>query len=334
MKKLVIFSIVGLLAVAALIFGYRQMGKDRAADSKDDTPVTAKSRVEAATNGETILNLDEKTQKLIGLQTAILSPTTLPREIKGYGHVLDSSSLVQLLSAIASARASLDASSKEYRRVKDLFDQGENASARNLQTSEAAMKRDQITLRAAEAQLASAWGTSIARLPDLQALAESLSTLRLAVVRLDLPAGELTAETPSAARLILPDARAMLPAGFLGRATVTDPQVQGQGFLFVATNDPPQLSAGLALTGFMQMPGPALSGAIVPESAVVRDAGKAWAYAQTDATHFARRLIDNEHAFPNGWFVTHGWQPQDKVVIIGAQTLLSEEHKSEIKVED
>src|SRR5260370_42670294 len=106
MKLKIVLSIAALLVMAALIYGYLQMSKERTNEAQGEKPVTAESRVQHATNGEAVVRLDEKTQNLIGLETTVLQPATLAPEIKCYGRVLDSSPLVGLLSGVASARAS------------------------------------------------------------------------------------------------------------------------------------------------------------------------------------------------------------------------------------
>ena len=332
--KKVILTVAALSVVAALIYGYRQMGKERASEAQAEQPVTAESKTEGGTNGEAVVSLDEKTQKLIGLETTELAPATLAPEVKCYGRVLDSSPLVGLLSNVATARASLEASSKEYQRVKALFDQGANASARALQAAEAAMKRDQIALQTSEAQLVSAWGKSVADQPDLSGFVQSLTTLQTVLARVDLPAGELATSMPIGGRLLVPGTGQPITGRFLGPAATTDPQVQGQGFLLVVTNSRARLSPGLAITGFLQLPGEPLRGVIAPETAVVRAAERIWVYVQTGATNFTRWSINQDHPVANGWFVTAGIRPKDRVVTTGAQTLLSEERKTEIKVDD
>ena len=115
---------------------------------------------------------------LLGFVAARQRANLLQQQIRCYGRVLDSSPLVGLLSGLATARASLDASGKEYQRVKALFDQGKNASERALQAAEAAMKHDQIALQTSEARLLAAWGRSVAGQAELPAFVQSLSTLQ------------------------------------------------------------------------------------------------------------------------------------------------------------
>ena len=328
--KILIFA-VAVVAIAALIFGYVQMSKERNAEATADQPVTAASRVQSGTNGETVINLDLKAQQLIGLQTAPLAAETLPPQIKAYGRVLDSAALVSLQNDAVAARAALQASQPEYERLKKLSAQ-DNASAHALETAEAQMKHDQGALDTAEAQLAAA--SSKAAMEEPADFFQSLARQKDVLVRLDVPAGESVADSPTGAQLILPGTAQPVAADFLGRAAATDPQVQGAGFIFVVTNAPPALTPGLAVTGLMRLPGEPKSGVIVPDAAVVRSDGRAWIYVQVADTNFARREIALDHPAAGGWFVANGVAAGDKVVVIGAQTLLSEEHKTEIKMED
>jgi hypothetical protein len=331
MKATIIIFIAVLMAIAALIFGHAQMSKERAADEAADQPITAASRVQTSANGETVFALAPKTQGLIGLQTATLADQTLPPEIKAYGRVLDSVSLVSLQNDALAARAAAQASQREYDRLKKLSAE-DNASARALESAEAQMKHDQSALATAEAQLVAASGKTMADAPP--DFFSSLARQESVLVRLDLPAGETPGDTPTAALLTLPGTAPPVTADFLGRAATTDPQVQGAGFLFLVTNAPAALTPGLALTGFLQLPGESLRGVVVPETAVVRSDGRAWIYVQTGDTFFARREISLDQPAAGGWFATNGVAAGDKVVVTGAQTLLSEEHKTEIQIGD
>lgn len=331
MKIKIILSVAVVLMIAALIASYVQMSQERKSEANDDTPIAAESRMQTGSNGQTIVILDSKAQDLIGLQTATLTAATLPPESKAYGRVLDSAALVALHGETVAAQAAAQAAQREYERLKTLSAQ-DNTSARALETAEAEMKRDQSLLATAAAQLVAASARAVADEPPgfFQSLARQESVL----VRLDLPAGETLVETPVAARFILPGTEQAVVADFLGRAATTDPQAQGAGFLFVATNAPATLAPGLAVAGLLRLPGAPSGGVIVPDSAVVRSDGHAWIYIQTTDTAFARREILLDRPAATGWFITQGAAPGDKVVVTGAQTLLSEEHKSEIQIGD
>jgi multidrug efflux pump subunit AcrA (membrane-fusion protein) len=331
MKSKIILFLVIPLGVAALIFGYRQMSREQAADAEAEYPFAAASHVERGPAGETRVALDTNAQQLIGLQTAVLAGATRPPEIEGYGHVLDSAKLVALAGEMDSAQTALRLSQTEYQRLKKLSAQN-NASAQALETAEAKMKQDENALTTVTAQLASAASRALIGQPSdfFQSLAREQNIL----VRLDLPAGEWTGKVPTAARLYFPGMNPPMTATFLGRAAATDPQTQGAGFLFLVTNAPAFLRPGLAVTGDLQLPGKPWHGVIVPDDAVVRSDNRAWIYIQAGSTNFVRREIRVDQRTPAGWFATNTVSPGDRVVVTGAQMLLSEERKSQIKIED
>jgi hypothetical protein len=307
------------------------MSKEKVADAEANQPISAASRMQTGTNGETVITLDAKTQRLIGLQTATLAAAALPPEMKAWGRVLDSATLISAHNSVVAAQAALQASQPEYQRLKELSGQ-DNASLRALETAEAQMQQDQSALATAQAQLVAASSPAMAGEPPhfFQSLAKQESVL----VRLDLPADELVAEAPTGAQLKISGQNSEVRGQFVGLAAATDPQVQGAGFIFVVTNAPAELTPGLAVTGFLQLPGEQLHGVVVPDAAAVRSDERAWIYAQTGETNFVRREIKLNHPTASGWFVTNSVVPGDKVVVTGAQTLLSEDRKSQIKIED
>ena len=75
-----------------------------------------------------------------------------------------------------------------------------------------------------------------------------------------------------------------------------------------------------------------LTGVVVPRTAVVYAEGKTWAYVQTRADTFMRREVHLDHLTQDGWFVTSGLAASERVVVTGAQILLSEELKSQIQI--
>jgi hypothetical protein len=74
------------------------------------------------------------------------------------------------------------------------------------------------------------------------------------------------------------------------------------------------------------------SGTVIPRSAVVHAAGRAWAYLQAGDLQFVRREIPLDHPAERGWFTTAHFHAGDRVVVAGGQILLSEESKSQIQV--
>jgi hypothetical protein len=214
-------------------------------------------------------------------------------------------------------------------RIKSLAAH-ENASTRSLEAAQAAAARDSTQADAAKARLVGAWGKAIATRENLRAFVESLSSGASALIKLDLPAGETLKTEPTGARVIaLGDGTTAIEAAYLSAATSVDPQTQSQSFLFLVQPNYAKLMAGAAVTGWMKISGESRSGAVVPSDAVVRVDGRAWVYVQTGGHDFTRREISTELPVNGGWFVTQGVAANDKVVMVGAQQLLSEELKAQ-----
>lgn len=152
------------------------------------------------------------------------------------------------------------------------------------------------------------------------------------LARVDVPAGQMIAPGVTAATIV-PLGREEHPirAERVALAASVDPKTQGQPFLFRLSDPSLMLRPGLSLTGYLELPGPARAGVVLPGPAVVRQAGKAWIYVQTGAEQFARRPVVLEEPAGPGWF-TSSVRPGDRIVTVGAQALLSEEFKSQIEV--
>ena len=284
-------------------------------------------RVKHEADGDVIITLDVATQKLMGLQTAALEAAHLAPEIKGYGRVLDVSTLIAAVADLAPAQAAREASQAELKRLQTLLGQN-NASERAMQAAQATAARDQAQVDSTRLRLLAAWGTAIASRDDLLAFARSLAALDTVLVQVELPAGASLAAPPKDARLLtLAEAATPIAAKLIGPAMAVDPLSQGRGFLFQVSPNTNHLAPGQALTALVALPGEAAGGVALPRQAVVRFNGGAWVYVQTAETKFERKEVALERPLADTWFVRASLKSGDKVVVTGAQQLLSEELK-------
>jgi len=279
-------------------------------------------------DGRTLVKLDQATQTRMELKVEPLAAAQVSPEVKGYGRVLDPASLAALVTEGTSAQASLGASTKEFERLKGLYSQNQNASARALETAEAAMKHDQISLASVQSRVLLGWGQAIASQADLAAFVYSLAAQKTALVRVDLPLGERLPGAPTGGRVApLGTPEHLSDAEYLGPATSADPQTQGRGILLLMKVDPPP--PGTAVLAWLAIPGQPQSGVVVPRSAILRHESRTFVYLQTPEDTFERKAVTLGRPAGDGWFVGQGFKPQDKVVVVGAQELLSEELKGQ-----
>lgn len=310
------------------IFSVTREGDAKTAKEEKKEEKKEESFVHHGTNGETFLKLDKETQSRMGLKVAPLAAATLKPEAKAYGRVLDPAPLALLVTEVAAAEAVVNASKKELQRTKQLFEQGQNSSQRALEMAETAVRRDEITLDGARMKVMVGWGERFMAGPKLVPMLESLVSRRSALVRVDLPLAESLKVAPtggSLAALTAPEA--LTEAEFLGPASSADPTMQGQGFLFLQKSN--ALPPGAAVVAWLTLPGDAESGVTVPREALLRHEGEVFVYLQTGADTFARKEIELKRPTEAGWFAHEGLKPQDKVVVVGAQQLLSEELKGQ-----
>jgi multidrug efflux system membrane fusion protein len=156
-------------------------------------------------------------------------------------------------------------------------------------------------------------GAPIARLGQLDHL----------LARVEIPTGEKFPPAGAAVR--------MTPTGFDDQAPLPAERVaivSGTTLLYRLTRTAPGLRPGAAVTARFTLPGKAGEGVLIPRSAIVQQDGRSWVYVQTKADRFARKPVSTDRPAQAGFIVTRGFEPGDRLVIVGAQTLLSEEFKS------
>ena len=64
----------------------------------------------------------------------------------------------------------------------------------------------------------------------------------------------------------------------------------------------------------------------------MRSGGKTWVFQQLEPGRFSRREVAVDHTIDRGVLVSEGLKPGDRIVVEGAQLLLSEEQKPQIQV--
>ena len=303
-----------------------------AADKKEAAAAAPAEEDEAGpqlsrdTNGNPVISMSDETQGDLGILVKSPAACQMSPELKGYGKVLDPAPLAALATELAMAQATYSASSNELARLQTLAGQG-NASARALQTAEAAAQRERLAVQSVRERVALSWGNAVSDQPDLAALVRSFTTLEAALVRVDLPVGDAMKALPTSARIDTLTGQSA-EAEFLEPAPSVDPQMQGRGFLFLLKPNSLRLTVGESVVGYLKLPGAPLAGVIVPRDAVVRTEGAGWVYVLNSAGEaFTRVQVALDHPTEAGWFVTKGVSASEYVVVAGAQQLLSFELK-------
>jgi hypothetical protein len=319
--------------------------------ARDELWPTTEEREEAPTqrSRELEVKVSEAAQEAAGIRTAALTAAQYAPVTEALGVVVNPAPLVELRARLLTVRAEADAvraaarfSGEERERLQALYEDDRNVSRRAVQSASATLRGDEARVTALERNatglqesLRAQWGDAIARLAadPRGSFFQELSAQRTLLVQLTLPAGT---EPPAAgAKVSITSLTAPGPrheAVLLSSAPFADPVVLGPTYLFRVASAP-ELRVGYRVRGELARGGELRDGVAVPAAAVVYHGGKAWVYVKTGDDDFARREIATREEVTGGWF-NQGLAPGDAVVVAGAQLLLSEELKFQIRNEN
>jgi hypothetical protein len=299
--------------------------------------------------GRAVVRVPTESQKASGIATQALKAGSSEAAIEVYGMVMNLQPLAELrgryLAAAAEARAlraAVTAAESEYQRMEMLHRDDRNVSEQALKSAEARYRTELARQAAAEQGAASirdamrsAWGDAItgwATHPDspmLEALLQQRAFLVQLVLPYDLPKSAARGKISVAPAMARENARI---ARFVADSPQVDPGLPGETYFYVL--DGGGFRAGMRVAARVGLGGAPVAGVIVPAQAVVWHAGKAWAYLKQGEQTFARHEVSAAEELDGGWFNAGGFQAGDEVVVSGAQLLLSEELKYQIRNEN
>jgi hypothetical protein len=326
MNMQVKFILTGSLAFAAgglLVLYLAGHSAKPGGDEGDKGATAGPVQLKHGANGETIITLEAETQERVGLKTESPVSVQWQPEVKGYGSVIDPATLSAAVADLESARTAAEASGKEYDRLKTLAAQN-NVSVRACEAAQATATHDKMAYQSTLQKFAQDWGQSLAGGNARERVLSDVVSGQTALVRIDLPPGQTLPTPPATARIVSRTDEANPVDGTLCSALAgVQPQTQSQVFFFLVKD--PRLTPGAAVTGFLEGSGAPAAGVVVPASAVLRYEGKGWIYVQTGTNDFTRAEILLDRPAGNGWFVSGNLTATNRVVVVGAQTVLSAE---------
>jgi hypothetical protein len=326
-------SLAALLMALALTPG--------AASADDDaTPPSPPAATIAVRDGVVSLTLDPTGIAHAGIVTAGLAATPATAGRASIATVLDPGSLAALAGqareaqAAARATAARDEEARaEAARARTLYADQHNISGVQLEdaleaqvVAQADLTTAQARLQTLSAQAATDWDQTLAQdVINGGGILPALVARQRVLVRVALAPGTTMADQAAGAS-VQTATGATIPLTWLGPAPQADPTLQTPAYDFTAPATP-GLVPGLTLAATLPT-SQAEGGAAVPEQAVVWLQGRPFVYLQTAPTRFERRAIDPEGQTPQGAYEIRNLSPGTKVVVAGAQMLLSEEFRA------
>jgi hypothetical protein len=344
--------IIALMALVIAVLSWTLIYVSRDELRFHDEEIEEEIDIESAAfveDGRAIVRVDLQSQTASGILTQPLRSAKYETSLYVYGSVVDIAPLLDLrgryLAAIGerrALRATASAAKLDYQRAQSLYADDRNISERALREAEGRYRVAQARLAAAESNesvlrdsLLTAWGPVIsdwAVQADSASLAPLLSR-RAVLVQLVFP-HQLPRSVARPTLMLTPvTARAEAVEGsFVSDAPRVSAALPGNTYFYMVAGA--DLRVGARVLARVATDDASFDGVILPNEAVVWHAGKSWVYRKHDAETFGRYEISTDSQLGEGWFQQGLMKVGDEVVVSGAQLLLSEELKFQIRNEN
>ncbi len=341
--RIVLLALGATIVAGGLIWGLLAGRGEQAAEAQREAPVKAPSRV-SSENGHAVLSFDAAAQRVNGIVTTHLTPMKERVEGQATGVVVQLQPLLDLKASyntpatdLIRARANARASSAEYARLKLLSQEGKNASDKAVEAARAAAEGDAALVQNAQQGITVLKGTTLLHWGPVVAgwiegnspQLDALMMQRMFLLQVtSTTAGPFAA--PKQATVQYADGT-HAAARFVSVLPQLDSRLQVPSLLYLIAPHT-GLVPGVNVSVFLPS-GQEQTGVEIPSGAVVWSQGTAWCYVEESPGKFERVPVQTGKPDAHGWFVTEGIEPGAYVVVSGAQTLLSEEFRSQIQAD-
>lgn len=332
-----------LPAVLSCIFIYTLFASPCPAN--DDNETTKKiNRID----GYPVVVLNKEIQKISGIEIAETQSAGYRPEFIAFGKAINIQPLLALrrnylhsLMDRQSSSAKLTLSEQNIRRIGDLFRSGV-AAKRRLQEQQTQLRIDKSQVDVVQFQSRTIvsegrliWGkqlTDWAIFPDSAWLDPFISGKKT-LLQITLPADKrLPDEVTTIFVEASGDRSKAQEARLISKAPQTDNTVQGVGYFFETEGQ--SIPIGMHISAFIPEQKEAVSGVVIPKSAVIWSLSQAFVYIKKGDDQFSRRLLSQVKQTQGGYFVGESIKAGEKIVSAGGQMLLSEELRGQIPDED
>lgn len=339
-----------IVFIVILIWTIVFVGRDEYESLQNDSEEEIESPVRVSEqNGLQVVQLNLATQKNSGISVQPLQAYDYHGNIKVLGSVISIQTLVdynsqyqQLKAQLAVAESVLPNHQLQYQRYKQLNEDDKNVSDKAVQEAQALVINDQTQIKTAQAQLKALtdtiiaqWGQPLAMLVTQHPAPSPLRDLLMqkkVLVQVSFPLN-FKAPEGNSSLLITPiqDEVPPIRADYVSQSIQTDISNIGKTYFYSAPAD--YLRVGMRVNVVPASASSSMKGVLVPNQAIAWHGGMAWIYVKTKPDTFLRKPVASDIELDNGWF-DNSLAPGTEVVTRGAQLLLSEEFKFQIKNEN
>ncbi len=324
-----------------------QTAIDEAQQGEDDAAVTEDD--EGAPVRQGLVRINDAISPYAGVKVLTLKTVQFFPESRALAKVMDLRPLLalrnrynQVLAAYHLAKVEVAAATQELARLTKLAKSTGSVARKNvteariaLQKAKAALRGHEIALQSVKDEAIQTWGPVITRwlLEDKDKEWQRLLSHQDSLLFVTLPVGVLLSPEVSFIKVSTDGLRRSARKAYLvSPAVTTDKLLQGETYFFKTVTG--KLRTGMRLDAWVPQSNTVLKGIFIPDHAIVWNEGQAWIYIQVGENQYQRLKLASPLPAAGGVFVQQGVQAGDKLVIQGAQMLLSQEFKWQISDED
>lgn len=294
-------------------------------------------------NGQSILNISSESQRISGIETTTLTEVQQQTEYIAYGKALSLQPLLEQQHRYLTAKNESDRAKTRFSqslknriRQQDLFTYGAT-SRHKLQEQETLTQTDEnltniglIQERTLIYEAKLKWGKTISDwiLSNDNKQFSDFLTGRQTLLQIYLPINKILSETCKTISVSSSGQRVQADiAELISAAPMSENSNHGLSYFFKTNSK--KIQPEMTLTAWI----PSLEnqrGVIIPKSAILWIMEKAFIYLKLNETQFIRFPLTNYSETKGGYFIYKDLKPQQQIVTLGTETLLSEEMKGQI----
>lgn len=340
-KTIALLGLIGCLQGAQCFADADDDDKSASASKPVHTTIQATSQPEA-------IDLDTNIQQLAGIKTQTLRVVQQQPEFTAYGTVLNLESLLQLHQQYLAASAQQEGAQAKFNEAHHNLSRTENlhqqdiVSTHRLQEQQAQWQTDKASLNASQylqqtirASSRLEWGDTLTNWFVLgqDKIIKPFLSQQAQLLQITLPVGaNLSPQTQT----IYVDPRGQrdtaIKATFIASSPKIDPVTMGQRYFFKTEGQP--IPFGAHVTAWIANDNTAVTGVVIPKSAIVWHLGQAFVFIKSAGQQFDRLPLPLYMTHADGYFVKGDALEGHEIVVSGAQTLLSQQLKALIPRED
>jgi hypothetical protein len=269
----------------------------------------------------------EQIEKL-GVVAEPVQSINYTEETAGYGVVVAHEAIAQGVAELVTAQAIVRLSQSALSRAKRLSGTPGAVSADVEETAANKAEVDSAALTLTRQRMSSTLGMNPPwKAGENSPILQDLAGGRIKLVRVTFPLGALSGGIPAGLRAAHIGGSKPETSWKIAKVwdAPADASVPGRSFFALLKGS----DAGEGERLLVWAPiGESTAGVVVAASAAVMSEGKYWCYVEQKPGNFVRTGLDTSRPVPEGYFVTEGIAPRDKVVTAAAGQLLARETNS------